>query len=111
MVWEARRKAEEKIYKTLNSNITVKQRQKLDMLLETVEEESRTRLAWIKEVPSIHSPESFLKVIKRLQYIQKLILNINMSGIHHNRLIQLSRLGKKYEPHSLRRFDDMEKFL
>jgi len=33
-----------------------------------------------------------------------------MSGIHHNRLIQLVRLGKKYEPHSLRKFDDMKKY-
>jgi hypothetical protein len=83
---------------------------RLEMLLETAPDKSRTPLAWLKEVPNSHSPESFLKVIERLEYLQKLNLNIDMSGINHNRLIQLSRLGRRYEPHSLRRFDDMKKY-
>ena len=56
------------------------------------------------------SPEAFLKVIKRLEYIRELKLEINTEQIHPNRLLQLSRIGARYEPHSFRRFKEMKKY-
>jgi hypothetical protein len=37
-------------------------------------------------------------------------LNINTKGIHPNRLLQLARIGSRYEPHSFRRFKDNKKY-
>lgn len=70
---------------------------------------SKTYLAWLKEIPYQFSPESFLKVIERLEYIKGLKLNIDTKGIHPNRLRQLSRIGARYEAYSFRRFKDIKK--
>ncbi len=43
----------------------------------TKRENGITRLAWLKEVPGNHSPETFIKVIERLEYIRCYILSIH----------------------------------
>ena len=110
LVWEVRQRAEEKIFKHLVSALTADQMEKLDHTLSHMPESSKTYLAWLRDIPGTGSPDSFLKVIEKLEYIRKLQLKIDTKGIHPNRLRQLSKIGARYEPHSLRRFDTSKKY-
>jgi lipopolysaccharide transport system permease protein len=67
-------------------------------------------LSYLKEDPGQSSPKAFLDVIERLEVIRKIKLNLNLDGIHPNRIRQLSRLGSKYEPHSFRRFEENKRY-
>lgn len=109
-VWEIRKRTEEKIFKLLGSTLTVTQIGKLDRILSPMPDSNKTYLAWLKEVPGHFSPEAFLKVIERLEYIRSLQLQVNTNGIHPNRLRQLSKIGARYEPHSFRRFNEPKKY-
>lgn len=73
-------------------------------------ESSKTYLAWFREIPGTSSPDSFLKVIEKLEYIRDLQLQVDTKSIHPNRLRQLSKIGSRYEPHSFRRFNDPKKY-
>lgn len=92
------------LYKSLTYTLSKWQKQKLDKLIDPFVDNRKTPLAWLRELPGHSSPEAFLKVIKRLEYIRDLKLEINSEQIHPNRLLQLSRIGARYEPHSFRRF-------
>ncbi|HDR8205102.1 TPA: DUF4158 domain-containing protein, partial [Bacillus cereus] len=110
MVWEVRRRAEVKIFRLLNSSLAMEHIQKLNCLLLPMEDSTKTYLAWLREIPSSHSPDSFLKVVEKLEYIRNLQLQIDTKTLHPNRLRQLSKIGSRYEPHSFRRFDDSKKY-
>ncbi|WP_054943659.1 Tn3 family transposase [Paenibacillus ihuae] len=109
-VWETRKRTEEKIFKLLSNSLTALQIAKLDRILTTMPESSKTYLAWLREIPGTCSPDSFLKVIEKLEYIRDLQLQVDTKGIHPNRLRQLSKIGSRYEPHSFRRFNDPKKY-
>ncbi|WP_010503696.1 Tn3 family transposase [Paenibacillus elgii] len=109
-VWETRKRTEEKIFKLLSSSLTELQIAKLDCVLTTMPESSKTYLAWLREIPGTSSPDSFLKVIEKLEYIRDLQLQVDTKGIHPNRLRQLSKIGSRYEPHSFRRFNEPKKY-
>ena len=110
LVWEVRQRAEDKIFKRLVSSLTTEQMAKLDDTLSQMPETSKTFLAWLRDIPGTNSPESFLKVVEKLECIRTLRLQIDTKGIHPNRLRQLSRIGPRYEPHSLRRFDTTKRY-
>lgn len=110
VVWEARHRAEERIYRLIHLSLTSSQKQKLDKLIEPVIGTGKTKLGWLKETTGQFSPEAFLKVIERLDYIRSLQLNIDTRSIHPNRLRQLSRLGSRYEPQSFRRFHEAKRY-
>lgn len=110
IVWEARQRAEERIFKSISSTLNEYQKPKLDHLLDVSSTYSKTPLAWLREVPGQSSPDAFLKVIQRLQVIRALQLNVDIKEIHPNRILQLARLGSKYEPRSFRRFKENKKF-
>lgn len=109
-VWETRKRTEEKIFKLLSISLTDLQISKLDRVLTTMPESSKTYLAWLREIPGTSSPDSFLKVIEKLEYIRDLQLQVDTKGIHPNRQRQLSKIGARYEPHSYRRFNDPKKY-
>ncbi|WP_243526888.1 Tn3 family transposase [Bacillus pseudomycoides] len=109
MVWEVRRRAEEKIFRLLSSSLTMEHIEKLNRLLLRMEDGPKTYLAWLREIPSSYSPDSFLKVVEKLEYIRNLQLQIDTGDLHPNRLRQLSKIGSRYEPHSFRRFDNSKK--
>lgn len=109
-VWETRKRTEEKIFKLLSSSLTELQIAKLDRVLTAMPESNKTYLAWLREIPGTSSPDSFLKVIEKLEYIRDLQLQVDTKGIHPNRLRQLSKIGSRYEPHSFRRFNDPKKY-
>ncbi|HDR7634706.1 TPA: Tn3 family transposase [Bacillus mycoides] len=105
VVWETRKRTEQQIFQHFNSSLTSFQLEKLDRLLLPMPDNSgKTYLSWLREIPGQSSPEAFLKVIERLEYIKTLQLNVATETIHPNRLRQLSKIGARYEPHSFRRF-------
>jgi TnpA family transposase len=110
MVWLARTRAEKKIYAILISNLSERNKHGLEKLIDLTINNNKTHLAWLREIPGQSSPDSFLKVIKRLQYIKEMNITADTSLIHPNRLLQLARTGARYEPHSFRRFKEDRRY-
>lgn len=110
IVWEVRNNAEDKIYNIINNNLTEYQKLKLDDLLNDKTDKGITYFAWLKEVPHNYSPETFIKVIDRLEYLRSLNINLQTSKIYPNRMRQLSRLGSRYEPYALKKFDESKRY-
>ena len=86
------------------------QKHALDQLLESSCEGTQTDWSWLKEAPGRTSPEAFLQVIERLETIRSLELPNDLSAIHPNRLRQLAKIGSRYEPFALRRFQDAKRY-
>ncbi|EFP0886702.1 TPA: Tn3 family transposase [Listeria innocua] len=113
MVWEARAMAEKKLFYTLSQSLTNEQKEKLEevITLQHPSESNKTILGWLKEPPGHPSPETFLKVIERLEYIRGMELEtVQISHLHRNRLLQLSRLGSRYEPYAFRDFQENKRY-
>jgi len=77
LVWDARERADETVFGILDDSLKPEQIKKLEMLLTPMPESNKTYLSWLKEFPGKHSPDTFIKVIERLEYIRKLELNID----------------------------------
>ena len=113
MVWEARAMAEKKLFNTVSQSLTNEQKEKLEEIITSQQssESNKTILGWLKEPPGHPSPETFLKVIERLEYIRGMKLeSVNISHLHRNRLLQLSRLGSRYEPYAFRDFQENKRY-
>jgi TnpA family transposase len=113
MVWEARSMAEKKLFNTVSQSLTNDQKEKLEEIITSMHpsESNKTILGWIKEPPGHPSPETFLKVIERLEYIREMELeSVQISHLHRNRLLQLSRLGSRYEPYAFRDFQENKRY-
>lgn len=110
MVWLARTRAEKKIYAKLISNLSERNKRELEKLIDLTVNNNKTQLAWLREIPGQSSPYSFLKVIKRLKYIKEMNIAADTGLIHPNRLLQLARIGARYEPHSFRRFKEDKRY-
>ncbi|GAE32025.1 transposase [Halalkalibacter hemicellulosilyticusJCM 9152] len=90
LVWETRRRAEEKVYNSLYKPLSPWQKQQLEKLIDTPSDKSKTKLGWLREIPGQSSPDAFLKVIERLEYVRLLNLSTESENIHSNRLLQLA---------------------
>ncbi|KKB35323.1 Tn3 family transposase [Bacillus thermotolerans] len=113
MVWEARAMAEKKLFNTVSQSLTIEQKEKLEEIITSQHpsESNKTILGWLKEPPGHPSPETFLKVIERLEYIREIELEtVKISHLHRNRLLQLSRLGSRYEPYAFREFQENKRY-
>ncbi|MBM7707676.1 TnpA family transposase [Chryseomicrobium aureum] len=113
MVWEARAMAEKKIFNSVSQSLSDDQKEKLEEIITSQHqsETNKTILGWLKEPPGHPSSETFLKVIERLEYIRGMKLgNIKVSHLHRNRLLQLSRLGSRYEPYAFRDFQESKRY-
>lgn len=113
MVWEARAMAEKKLFSTVSQSLTNEQKEKLEEIITTQHQSgtNRTILGWLKEPPGHPSTETFLKVTERLEYIQGMELEtVKVNHLHRNRLLQLSRLGSRYEPYAFRDFQDNKRY-
>jgi TnpA family transposase len=110
MIRSIREHAEQKVYHTLTCRLTTSQKGMLEKLIDLTVENRRTKLSWLRELPGQSSPEAFLKVVERLEYLREMDLSIDTSSIHPNRLLQLSRIGARYEPHSFRSFKENKRY-
>lgn len=113
MVWEAREMAEKKLFNTVSQSLTIEQKEKLEEIISSQHpsESNTTILGWLKEPQGHPSPETFLKVIERLEYIRGMELDaVQISHLQRNRLLQLSRLGSRYEPYALRDFQENKRY-
>ncbi|MCS1390271.1 MULTISPECIES: Tn3 family transposase [Lysinibacillus] len=113
MVWEARAMAEKKLFNTVSKSLTNEQKEKIEEIitLQHPSESNKTILGWLKEPPGHPSPETFLKLIERLEYIRGMELEtVQISHLHRNRLLQLSRLGSRYEPYAFRDFQENKRY-
>lgn len=113
MAWEARAMAEKKLFNTVSQSLTNEQKGKLEEIITSQHpsESNKTILGWLKEPPGHPSPETFLKVIERLEYIRGMELEtVQISHLHRNRLFQLSRLGSRYEPYAFRDFQENKRY-
>ncbi|PEP14007.1 Tn3 family transposase [Bacillus wiedmannii] len=110
MVWEARAMAEKKLFNTFSQSLSNTQKEKLEEIIHP-SESNKTILGWLKEPPGHPSPETFLKLIERLEYIRGMELEtVQISHLHRNRLLQLSRLGSRYEPYAFRDFQENKRY-
>ncbi|MFP7442584.1 MULTISPECIES: Tn3 family transposase [Bacillus] len=113
MVWEARAMAEKKIFNTVSQSLTNDQKEKLEEIITSQHrsETNKTILGWLKESPGHPSPETFLKVIERLEYIRGMELgSAKLNHLHRNRFLQFSRLGSRYEPYAFRDFQENKRY-
>jgi len=113
MVWQARIMAEKKLFKTVSQSLTNEQKEKLEEIITShqLTQFNKTILGWLKEPPGHPSTETFLKVIERLEYIRGMKLEtVKISHLHQNRLLQLSRLGSRYEPYAFREFQKEKRY-
>lgn len=109
LVREARAMAEKKLFSTVSLSLTNERKEKLEEIITSQHpsESNKTILGWLKEPPGHPSPETFLKVIERLEYIREIELEtVKISHLHRNRLLQLYRLGSRYEPYAFRDFQE-----
>jgi TnpA family transposase len=108
IVGEARSRNEIKVINKLNEFLNDDQRKKIDILLESYGE-SVSYLAWLRDDIGKPSTETFLNVIKRFEMIDDIKLNLSLHEIPSYKIEQFVRLGKRYEPFSLRRFEDKKR--
>lgn len=110
LVWESKMKAEKNLFDTVENSLTEKQKRAFDDLLNT-ERGNKTVLGWLKENLGYPSPETFLKIADKLEYIQELNLEPSLiKHFHPNRLIQIYRVGMRYEPYALREFKENKRY-
>jgi TnpA family transposase len=109
IVWEAKQQANQKVYSILYDDLTSEQKKKIDAFLLPTKN-GISPLAWLKDLPAQPSPESFLKVVERLEYVKDIGLTVDTRKINSNRLRQLARLGSKYEPYAFRRFNEVKRY-
>jgi len=112
LIWEAKVEAEETLMSSITKKLTLQQKELLDNLLKTSEENSnKTILGWLKEPAGFPSPDTFLEISEKLEYIRKLSINsIDLNHIHPNRLNQIYRLGIRYEPYAFRSFKSNKRY-
>ncbi|MNO66533.1 hypothetical protein D3C76_573220 [compost metagenome] len=69
---EAKARAEKKLFNTVSQSLTYEQKEKLEEIITSQHpsESNKTILGWLKEPLGHPSPETFLKVIERLEYIR-----------------------------------------
>lgn len=108
LVWEAKNKSERLVINIIVNSLNTIQRKKLDdiVFLHSEKLKGKTILGWLKEPIGAPSPDNFLKVIEKLEYIRSLKLeNIQLTKVHQNKINQIYSLGQRYEPYAFREFN------
>lgn len=104
--WEARRRAQQQVFRLLTEGLTDLQRKQLQALLAVPAASRHTLLVWLRQPPGAASPANFLKVVERVRWIRELGLDPQVtSRVHQNRLQQLAREGARMTAQRLGEFD------
>lgn len=106
--WQVYQSAQEHIFTRLTDALSEVQRSSLRSILDKQDEDSPlTTLGWLRQPPSIATPNNFLAIINRLQVIEAIGLSPQLRhAIHPNRLIELYEDGKRFSAWRLGRFVD-----
>ena len=112
IVWEARLESENYLLDMVSNSLSSLQKESLDNLLSiSNENSSKTPLGWLKEPTGFPSPDTFLSIAEKIEYIRKLdIENTSINHFHPQRLSQTYRLALRYEPYALRDFKDNKRY-
>jgi len=110
IVWYTRDKAEQAIFSFISNSLSPEQKKKIDNLIEGKFDNSMTFFSWLNTSPGYASPDAFLKVMEKIDFIKDIDLKINLNDIPKNRLKQLSKLGLNYDPFSFRRFNEEKRY-
>jgi TnpA family transposase len=110
LVWETKARAEEKVFNVLVRPLTENNIERLNKVIKNDGNGSKTKLSWLKEIPGQSSPDAFLKVIERLEFIRSMQLTFNVESIHPNKLLQMARLGARYNSQALQRFKENKRY-
>lgn len=102
-------KSEERTIQEINSHINDKQRKKLDELLESKEQDKPSLLTWIRNTSGKSTPDELIEIVKRIEEIESLELNILLTKIPNYTIDKYIKLGQRYEPFSLRRFNTQKR--
>ena len=108
LVWEAKNKSEILVINAIVSSLNSIQRKKLNdiVFLHSEKLKGKTILGWLKDPIGSPSPDNFLKVIEKIEYIRSLKLeNIKLDKMYQNKINQIYSLGQKYEPYAFREFN------
>ena len=104
-------RAQRQLFATLSADLTDKQRQQLDAVLQPHEDRQLSVLAWLRSPSGVASPRNILTHIERLQRIRAIELPPDLGQrIHQNRLLQLAREGAATSIQHLARFDDERRY-
>lgn len=109
LVWESKHEAEKIVIDTIVSSLSSNQRKKLDEIVfdSASKLKNKTILGWIKDPIGFPSPDNFLKIIEKLEYIRELELDsISLNQLYSSRINQIYKLGQRYEPYSFRDFSE-----
>lgn len=111
LAWEARRRAQNQFYLSLTKRLTTIQKKELDGLLVINVEKNRTPLVWLRQPPGVANPKNFLKILDKFEFIRDLNLDSScLAKVHHNRLVQLTRIGVKTTPAHIARLDELRRY-
>ena len=91
LIWEAKNEAKKILFDTLANSLSEEQKEKLNSTLlvqPNIEERSRTTLGWLKTPTGFPSPDTFLKLAEKIEYIKDLNLDSSLvKHFHSNRLL------------------------
>ena len=122
LVTHARVVAEQKIYRTISSQLTREHKIAFEELLEqpggkgeVLPNGSRSRrsssFAWLKEPPRSAGEKAIKELARKLGMVQETrVERIDLSGLNRNRVKRLARLGFSYHSPALRRFEEEKRW-
>jgi TnpA family transposase len=105
-----REKARQQIFSKLDKIINDDIREKLDGLLK-INDGRSSKLQYLKNPPSVPSPKSLLKLVKKLTIIQETqILEIDITWINNNYQRSLAKYAQRCSAHRLRELKPLHRY-
>jgi TnpA family transposase len=101
---------EEEIYKKIHKFITDKQKQQLEQLLEYNSQKGTAIISWLRIYNGKSSSDEFLETVSKIETIKQLNLTLDLSLIPDKKIEFFIRIGKKYNPASLKRFEEKKRY-
>ncbi len=102
LAWESRRRAHALVERKLTDGLSEEQLERIDALLLTASDTTRSDLVWLRQPPGAPSPPNFQEVIERLSFVRSLGLSANAAReVHQNRLSRLAAEGARMTSQNL----------
>lgn len=101
---------EKEIYNKVNMFLTDEQKQQLNEFLEYNSKKRMPILSWLRIYNGKSSPDEFLETIDKIETIKQLNLNLDLTLISYKRIEFFIRIGKKYDPTSLKNLNENRRY-